>query len=262
MTVQTLIPTMHQTDFSILDKMNIQTDAIVVNQCDTFSKDVFEHRGRQIEFYSLPERGIGQSRNFSLMRASGDIVLFADDDVRYYDGYEEMIIKAFEENPDADMIAFNLDFKGGTRKRTKIQKNKRIRWFNCGRYGAPRMAVKLESARRHNLCFSLLFGGGARYSAGEDVIFANQAVKSGMHFYAVPITVAEIDDSTSTWFEGNNAKLFYDKGALFAAINPKTAVLRSIRFAIRYSNLCKEELTVADAFKLMLKGSSDFKNNR
>ena len=34
MTLQVLVATMHQTDHSLLEKMNIQSDAIVVNQCN------------------------------------------------------------------------------------------------------------------------------------------------------------------------------------------------------------------------------------
>ncbi len=259
MTLQTLIPTMHQTDFSILDKMNIKTDAIVVNQCDSFSRDIFERNGKKIEFYSLPERGIGQSRNFSLMRASGDIVLFSDDDIKYYDDYESQIIKAFEENPDADMIAFNLDFKGGTRKRKKIEAVKRVKPYKTGSFGAARIAVRLEAARKNNLCFSLLFGGGARYSAGEDVLFVTDAIRSGMRMYEVPITVGEIEDSESTWFKGHNEKFFYDKGVLFAAMGKKTAFIRCVRYVLVYSNECKK-LGMKKAFELMLKGSRDFKS--
>lgn len=259
MTVQTLIPTMHQTDFSVIEKMNIKTDAIVVNQCDSFSKDVFERGGRKIEFYSLPERGIGLSRNFSLMRASGDIVLFSDDDIRYYDGYEQQIINAFEEHSDADMIAFNLDFKGGTRKRKKIEQAKKVSRFRTGSFGAARIAVRLEAARKNNLSFSLLFGGGARYSAGEDVLFVTDAMRAGMIMYEIPITVGEIEDSESTWFKGHNEKFFYDKGVLFAAMSKKTAYLRCVRYALRYSGECREQLGIKKAFGLMIKGCRDFK---
>lgn len=257
MTVQTLIPTMHQTDFSILDKMNIRTDAVVVNQCDEFSMDVFERNGRKIEFYSLPEKGIGLSRNFSLMRACGDIVLFSDDDIRYYDDYEAQIIKAFEENPRADMIAFNLDFKGSTRKRKKITSVARVKPYKTGSFGAARIAIRLESARKSNLCFSLLFGGGAKYSAGEDVLFVTDAIRAGLKMYEIPITIGEIEDSQSTWFNGHNEKFFYDKGVLFAAMGKKTAFLRCIRYALIYSGECKE-IGIKKAFDLMIKGSRDF----
>lgn len=258
MTVQTLIPTMHQTDYSVLEKMNIKTDAFVVNQCDSFSRNIFERNGKKIEFYSLPERGIGLSRNFSLMRASGDIILFSDDDIRYYDDYESQIIKAFEENPDADMIAFNLDFKGGTRKRKKIEAVRRVKPYKTGSFGAARIAVKLEAARKNNLSFSLLFGGGAKYSAGEDVLFVTDAIRAGMRMYEVPITVGEIEDSVSTWFKGHNEKFFYDKGVLFAAMGKKTAFLRCVRYVMLYSGECKD-IGVKNAFRLMLSGSRNFK---
>lgn len=257
MTVQTLIPTMNQTDFSVLDRMNIRTDAIVVNQCEDFSKTVFDRNGKKVEFYSLSERGIGQSRNFSLMRASGDIVLFSDDDIKYYDDYEEQIIYAFKEHPDADMIAFNLDFKGGTRKRKKIESVKKVKPYKTGSFGAARIAVRLEAVRKNNICFSLLFGGGARYSAGEDVLFITDAIRSGMRMYEIPITVGEIEDSESTWFKGYNEKFFYDKGVLFAAMGKKTAFLRCVRYAVVYSGECKK-LGIKKAFGLMVKGCKDF----
>lgn len=258
MTVQALIPTMHQTDYSVVDKMNIRTDAVVVNQCDSFSKDCFEHLGRKIDFYFLPERGVGLSRNFSLMRATGDIVLFSDDDIKYYDNYEEQIINAFESVPDADIIAFNLDFKGGTRYRKTIKKIKKVR-YKSGSFGAARIAVKLDSIRKNNICFSLLFGGGAKYSAGEDVLFVTDALRSGLHMYEVPITVGEIEDSDSTWYKGHDEKLMHDKGVLFAAMGKKTAPLRCIRYALVYSFHCKEQMPLSKALGLMLKGCREYK---
>ena len=34
MKLQVLVSCMHQQDYSLLEKMNIQTDAIIINQCD------------------------------------------------------------------------------------------------------------------------------------------------------------------------------------------------------------------------------------
>ena len=92
MRLQVLISTMHQTDHSLLDKMNIQSDAIVINQCDRNEIEEFEYKGHHIQWMSLKERGVGLSRNTALMRADADIVLFADDDVIYDDGYEKKLL--------------------------------------------------------------------------------------------------------------------------------------------------------------------------
>ena len=59
MTLQVLIATMHQTDHSLLEKMNIQSDAIAINQCDRDEIERFTYNGHNILWMSLNERGIG-----------------------------------------------------------------------------------------------------------------------------------------------------------------------------------------------------------
>ena len=44
MTLEVLVSTMYQKDYSLLDRMNIQTDAIVVNQCNENSIEEFEYK--------------------------------------------------------------------------------------------------------------------------------------------------------------------------------------------------------------------------
>ena len=48
MKVQTLIATINQTDYSLLEKMNIQTDAIVGNQCDRNEISEFIYKNKKI----------------------------------------------------------------------------------------------------------------------------------------------------------------------------------------------------------------------
>ena len=47
MRLQVLVSTMHQKDYSLLDRMNIHIDAIVINQCDEYRYDEFEYRGKK-----------------------------------------------------------------------------------------------------------------------------------------------------------------------------------------------------------------------
>ena len=115
MTLQVLIATMHQTDHSLLDKMNIQSDAIVINQCDCDKIEKFTYKGHEIIWLSLNERGIGLSRNTALMRGTADIVLFADEDVIYEDGYSQKIINAFDKNPKADILLVDLKAIGNVK---------------------------------------------------------------------------------------------------------------------------------------------------
>ena len=142
MKLQLLVSTMHQTDHSLLEKMNIQSNAIVVNQCDRDGIERFTFRGHDVLWMSMNERGVGLSRNNALMRATGDILLFADDDVVYTDGYVDEIVKSFEENPKADLIVFNLKSQNPDRPEAIVENEYRLHWYNSLKFGAFRIAIR------------------------------------------------------------------------------------------------------------------------
>ena len=98
----------------------ITSDVLMVNQL-TEKSFTFSVISKGKELYSYNEKGSSNSRNRLLDIASGDICIFADDDVIYYDNYEETIINAYNKNKKADGILFYLE-----NKNTKREKNKRI----------------------------------------------------------------------------------------------------------------------------------------
>ena len=106
MELQLLISTMNQTNYDLLDRMNVRCDAVVVNQCDKCSVETFEYNGHKIKWISMPERGVGLSRNTALFNATADIVLFADDDMKYNDDYVENVIGAFEKKKKAEHLYY------------------------------------------------------------------------------------------------------------------------------------------------------------
>ena len=109
--LQVLVATMGQKDLSLAEKMNIPCAAILANQ------DGREERleAGPVKLITTATRGVGRNRNIALAAATGEYLLFADDDVVYYDGLETEVVRAFEENPDADMLVFSMDIvKNGT----------------------------------------------------------------------------------------------------------------------------------------------------
>ena len=109
MTIQTLVSCVNQDMETIAEKMNLQTDAIVINQCGNNSYLEYEHKGHKICCYSFAEKGVGLSRNNALLRATADIVLFSDEDIVYEDGYAQKILNEFEKYPDQQILLFNMD---------------------------------------------------------------------------------------------------------------------------------------------------------
>lgn len=236
MKLQVLVSTMHQTDHSLLQKMNIRTDAIVINQCDRNEIEEFDYNGHQIQWLSLKERGVGLSRNSALARGTADILLFADDDVVYNDDFHKTVIDFFEKHPSVGLAVFNLQSLNPDRPEYIVQKDHRLKWHNCLRYGAFRIAVRRECLIHNNVWFSLLFGGGAIYQAGEDNLFITDCIQKGMHCMACKDSIGIVKQEVSTWFKGYNEKYYKDRGALFAALYGKLGYLVLFLFESRKRN--------------------------
>lgn len=259
MKLQVLVSTMHQTDSSLLNKMNIQSDAIVINQCDRNEFEDFTYNGYKVFFLSFKERGIGLSRNNALMRSTADIALFADDDVVYVNNYKELILKAFEENKNADILLFNVPSKNPDRPTYLITKNKRVRWFNCQRYGTVKMAVRTKKVKQANIFFSLLFGGGAKYSSGEDCFFLTECIRKGLKVYTVPQVIGYVNQEDSTWFKGYTEKYFIDKGVFFACLYRQWAFLFCLQYLIRHPEEYSKDRGFIEVLKLMISGIKEMR---
>lgn len=253
MKLQVLTAAVNQEVNTLAEKMNLETDAIIVNQCDHFAYQEYQHRGRRIQCFSMNERGVGLSRNTALMRADAELCLFSDEDIVFYSGYEEIVCKAFQKNKDADVITFN--FKVDPSRATYYNRTeKRIRWHNYGRYPTYAVAARTESLRRANVGFSLLFGGGARYSNGEDSLFLHDCLKKGLHLYAKTEEIGREVYRESTWFKGYHQKFFRDRGVLYHHLYGSLAKIFALRFLFAHRDEMLKEMPLKEAYRLMKQG--------
>lgn len=249
-----------QNDDSLYKKMNLKTDAVIANQCDTFGYYEYSINSKSLKIIATKDNGVGKNRNTAILNSSGDILVFADEDMVYKDNYEDIILNAFAAIPDADMIVFDTNTIPDPGDCIHIFKTKRLSIINALKYGASRMAARRASLLKANVWFSLLFGGGARYCSGEDTIFIKDCIKKGLRVYTYPEIIADVYQQKSTWFKGYNEKYFSDRGSLLAALFPKTCKIFAIYFAFRYKDRTK--LSAAKIYKLLLDGIKDFKNYR
>ena len=260
MKVQLLVAAVDENVIKLSGKMNINSDAIIINQSQEFSYVKYKHNGYDIEAFSFHERGVGLSRNNALMRADADIVLFADEDIVYDDDYRENVEKEFEKNPSADMILFNVDVTED-RKTYQIDSPGRVRLFNSGRYPTYSMAVKLDRVRSKNICFSLLFGGGAKYSNGEDSLFISDCIRRGLKVYKVPVKIGKEVSEKSSWFTGYNEKFFFDRGVLYHYLYGYLAKPIALRFLYKHKSTLCEVFSLKEAYKTMKKGILEAKKS-
>lgn len=255
MKIQVLVAAMNQGDHALVDRMNLQTDAIIGNQCDRNSIEKFDHNGHEICFLNFAERGVGLNRNNALMRADGDIILFADDDMVYVDGYDKIIAEAFGKYRDADVIVFNL--KEAHTERKMIDKPGRVGYLNYLRYGTARMAARLPSVKKHGIYFNQCFGGGTGHSHGEDNLFLNACLKNGLKVYAIPAVIAELTETRqSSWNNGYNDKYLFDQGVLYRTLSRRYWRLLCLQDAVRrYKSY---QMSPMQAYSAMVRGAKSF----
>ncbi len=258
--VEVLVATMKQNDLFKYRQMNIQTDAVLANQADRTEYIEEQINGKAVKMITTAKKGVGMNRNIALIYSSADICLLSDDDVVYVEDYEKVIIKAFEKIPEADVIIFNVNNLNEERADPEqIKKIHRVRLYNFIRYGAPNIAFRRESIIRNNVWFSLLFGGGTKYSSGEDSLFLRDIMKKGLKIYAFPEKIADVENVTSTWFAGHNEKYLFDHGAWLSASFPILKYLGAFFYMFKFRHNLK--LSCIKILKLMISGMKAYKKD-
>lgn len=260
--IEVLIAAMNQKDANLYYKLGLKTNAVIANQTDYYEYEEYIIDGNTVKVVSTNDRGVGKNRNVALLNATADLCILGDDDLIYTPNYPEIISRAFDELPDADIIVFQIVHLATSNNRItdnrSITKIKRVGFHNFARHGAPRIAFKRGSLLKANIWFSLLFGGGAKYSSGEDSLFLREALKKGLKIYTYPKKLADTRQEASTWFNGYTAKYFFDKGALMANLFPKAKYLAGIYIAFR-CKLCSE-FTYLQAMNHVFQGIKGFRD--
>lgn len=109
MKIEILVSTMNQEDYKIIDTMHINSDAVVVNQCNKEERIEFQYKDHHVLWINTLERGLSNSRNMAMMNSTADICVLSDDDEVFKEDYIRTIKKAFQQNGDYDIIRFKIN---------------------------------------------------------------------------------------------------------------------------------------------------------
>ncbi len=237
MKLEVLVTTMHGKDFSLYDKMNLQTDAVIANQCDVNGYSERKKGDRVVKLVSTTTRGLSRNRNIAIAHScqDSDILMFSDDDLVFNDGYERLVMDEFAKHPEAEAIKFNLHDLSKTRKISmkRIEKWEKCTRRNMSSSGVWGVAIRQKTLKRIGLFFNENYGPGTEYYCGEDSMFLQALINKHVAFYRSPIDIAGIDQTVSSWWNGYNEKLFTVFGMILAEMYPRIARLLSIRSAFR-----------------------------
>lgn len=212
MRLEVLISCMHQKDASIIQRTNIQSDVLIVNQCNENREERFDFKNKKGELciarmIYTAERGLSRSRNMALRNAKGDICLICDDDEILEDDYVEKIIGSFEKYHAEDIIAFSLKHP----KKQYSSVTYAIGYFRSARISSIQIALrKTDLINRVNFCEKM--GSGTGNGGGEENKFLIDCLRYGAKIRYVPLLIASVAQTESQWFHGYDRQYWMNRG--------------------------------------------------
>ncbi|MBS9766979.1 MAG: glycosyltransferase family 2 protein [Flavobacteriaceae bacterium] len=243
------------TDDKFLERgLNVDVPCVVVNQLIRKEQSDYD----RANVFSYKEKGLSKSRNRAIEKATNaDICLICDDDVQYKQNVDKIITQAFTENPDADIITFQIETPNNQKyknyREQKFKHNKR----SVLQVSSVEITFRRQSILEKKLLFDERFGLGTNFPSGEEAIFLSDALKKGLNIIYLPMPIA-IHPRESSGKDYENPKLAPAKGALFYRIFGWKSYLLIPLFALKHYK--ETPYSIFRFIKLMFEGTMLVKN--
>ena len=205
---------------------------------------VFNSLGAKL--IELKNKGVAKSRNAALERASGDFLLFADDDVSFDESGIASALEYFQSNPKCAIILARAVDENGELRKKYVEAITPLKLTNSARAATYEMLVRIDAIRESGIRFDEEFGAGADNYLGDEYIFIADALRAGLSGVHLPITLAihPKESSGSRWGSDLDlaarskvfSRVFGWRAPLFRAAfllktsNPWPGFMKAIRF--------------------------------
>lgn len=256
MSFNLLISCMYQKDTSIVQRTNVQSDVIIVNQCDKDSIEEFDFINKKGlschgKFICTTERGLSKSRNMAIRNSWGDVCLICDDDEYLEDDCEEIIVKAYNETPNADIISFAFDREDKCFSSIPAKHNFR----SLLKTSSVEISFRREAILEKRIWFDEKMGSGSGNGAGEENMFLMTCKRKGLRMFYNPREIGRLLSTDSMWFKGYNTTYFENFGWASRRIMGGLTSLAYFAYWIpAHRGLYNQEISSWDATKSYLRG--------
>ena len=214
---------------------------------------------RDVIYTMIREMGVARNRNNTLSYIkSSAICLILDDDVSLCENALDNIMKAFQDNRDAEFISFKiLDIDSGEDYKSYPKEKMEHSLRTLTSIGTTEMAFRGNVIGKYGIRFDERFGPGAeRYPIGEDFIFAMDLYRRGCRMLFVPIPIVR-HPSMSTGRQMND-EIIFGRGAMFARVFGYGAFFINGIFALKQYRKYREHYTIPKYWGLLNRGTLDF----
>lgn len=173
---------------------------------------------------TLTSVGVAKSRNAAIDNASGEYLVFADDDIVFSEMGLEEAISFLDKTPDISLILCRATDTTGRLRKKYPSKVEKLGLFNSAKAATYEMIVRVQDVKRLGLRFDERFGAGVENYLGDEYIFIADLIRAGGKAMFLPITIASHPDvsSGSGWGTERDrvarAKVFRRVFGLFAPV--------------------------------------------
>ncbi|OXB05047.1 glycosyltransferase family 2 protein [Flavobacterium pectinovorum] len=201
-----MFPISHFSNFSIL----------IINQ--TTSETILTSGFPNVRVINSFENGLSKSRNLAFENAIGKILVIADDDVVYQEGFIGKIINAYNKFPHAAVINFcAINSDGNLMKNYPSQSKKDLNTFDILNTSSIEITLNKSILEQEKIRFDENFGLGAIFEMGEEAIFLFDFKKKNKKLLFEPQIIVKHENLSSS-DKKSIPERYYIQGALFTRI--------------------------------------------
>lgn len=259
--LEILVSTQNQTNFHFLEKMfpfapYHQFHILIINQ--TTSKEVLISDFPNVRVINSVEKGLSKSRNLAIDNASKEIVLIADDDVVYKEGFDVKIVDAFNKNPQVAVIHFRTQTTKGNLFWDYPKKIKKLNIKQLTKVLSIEVAFKTADIRKYQLRYNQHFGLGAQFEDSETFFFLRGTFHHHVEILFWPETIVIHKPITSSDEVDSDRKIYAKMAGYQKQFGRFSYVLlaKYIFFLIRKKYITFEE--IKPKFIIGMKGIKDY----
>ncbi|MCC9063897.1 glycosyltransferase family 2 protein [Flavobacterium piscisymbiosum] len=201
-----MFPFLHFSNFRIL----------IINQ--TQFETILESEYPNIRVVNSFEKDLSKSRNLALENAQGKILVIADDDVIYQQGFVAKIINSYNQFPNAAAINFcAVKSDGSLMKEYPKHSKTNLNAFDIFNTSSIEMTLNKAVLDKTGIHFDEKFGLGGMFEMGEEAIFLfDLKSKKQQLIFESEVIVQHLELTSSS--KKSIEEKYYIQGALYTRI--------------------------------------------
>ncbi|WBM60750.1 glycosyltransferase [Providencia sp. PROV188] len=187
------------------------TEIIIIHQAksiDKYNSNLEKIAKRNdIYYYHSNNNGVARSRNLAIEKATGDIILFCDDDITYMEGFQDKVIQSFSDHNNTEFItfAYKNTVNGPWLKRFKLSTYRHTNRTILG-VGTIQVACRRETVIQYNIKFPEDMGAGTTYFLCDEPVFLSKFLKHDLPGIYIPYVLCfHPEESSGSTFNHINA---------------------------------------------------------